>query len=79
MNLSKPTPTGIENCQNLHEYRPSKTFCGGIMKQKVVPTLEAMQKMIALYHDKNFDMLKLVCTSTNLAYIRLHKTTGASF
>ena len=26
----------------------------------VVPTLEAMQKMIAFYHDKDFDMLNLV-------------------
>ena len=45
----------------------------------VVPTLEAMQKMIALYHDKDIDMLKLGCTLSNLANICLHKSTDAKF
>ena len=31
----------------------------------VVPTLEAMQKTIAFYHDKNIDTLKLGCTLPN--------------
>ena len=43
----------------------------------VVPTLEAMQKMIAFYHDKNIDMLKLGCTLPNLANICFHKSTDA--
>ena len=38
---------------------------------KDVPTLEAMQKMIAFYHDKDIDMLKLGST--------LHKSTDAKF
>ena len=43
----------------------------------VVPTLEAMQKMIAFYHGKDIDMLKLGCTLPSLANICLHKSTDA--
>ena len=35
--------------------------------------------MIAFYHDKSIDMLKLDCTSPNLANICLHKSTDADF
>ena len=35
--------------------------------------------MIAFYHDKDIDMLKLGCTLPNLANIRLHKPTDAKF
>ena len=45
----------------------------------VVPTLDAMQKMIAFYHQKDFDMLKLGCTLRNLANICLYKSTDAKF
>ena len=38
-----------------------------------------MQKKIAFYHDKDIDMLKLVCTLPNLANVCLHKTTDAKF
>ena len=38
-----------------------------------------MQKVIAFYHDKNIDMLKLGCTLPNLANICLHKSTDAKF
>ena len=43
----------------------------------VVPTLEAMQKMIEFYHNKGVDMLKLGCTLANLANIRSHKSTDS--
>ena len=43
----------------------------------VVPTLEAMQKMIAFYQDKDIDMLKLGCTLPNPANICSHKSTDA--
>ena len=33
--------------------------------------------MIAFYHDKDIDLLKLGCTLPNLANIRLHKSTDA--
>ena len=45
----------------------------------VVPTLEAMQKMIEFYHQKEIDMLKLGCTLPNLANICLHKSTDSKF
>ena len=45
----------------------------------VVPTLEAMQKMIVFYLGKDIDMLKLGCTLPNLANICLHKSTDAKF
>ena len=38
-----------------------------------------MQKLIAFYHDKKIDMLKLGCTSPNLANIWLRKSTDAKF
>ena len=45
----------------------------------VVPTLEAMQKMIEFYHQKKIDMLKLGCTLPNLGNICLHKSTDSKF
>ena len=45
----------------------------------VVPTLEAMQKMIEFYHQKEIDMLKLGCTLPNLANTYLHKSTDSKF
>ena len=45
----------------------------------VVPTLEAMQKMIEFYHNKGNDMLKLGCKLSNLAVICLHKSTDSKF
>ena len=38
-----------------------------------------MQKLIAFYHDKDIDVLKLDCTLPNLANICLHKSTDAKF
>ena len=48
-------------------------------KKDIVATLEAMQKMIAFYHDKVIDMSKLGCTSPNVANVCLHKSTDAKF
>ena len=82
LKLSKPPPTGIENYQYLQQickqeqmssFKDFLRWCNN----KDVPTLEAMQKMIAFYHDKDIDMLKLGCTLPNLANIRLHKFTDA--
>ena len=56
-----------------------KDFLRWYNNEDVVPTLEAMQKMIAFYHDKDIDMLKLGCTLPNLANICLHKSTDAKF
>ena len=48
-------------------------------KKDVVPTLEAMQKMIEFYHNKGIDMLKLGYTPRNLANICLHKSIDSKF
>ena len=56
-----------------------KDFLRWYNNKDVVPTLEAMQKMIAFYHDKDIDMLKLGCTLPNLANVSLHKSTDAKF
>ena len=47
--------------------------------KNVVPTLEAMQKMVKFYHRKGINMLKLGCTFSNLANIFLHSSTSAKF
>ena len=51
-----------------------KDFLRWYNNKDVVPTLEAMQEMIVLYHDKDIDMLKLGFTLPNLANICLHKS-----
>ena len=38
-----------------------------------------MQKMIAFYHNKGIDMLKLGCTLPNLANVCLHKSIDSKF
>ena len=56
-----------------------KHFLHWYKSKVVVPTLEAMQKMIAFYSDKDIDMLMPRCTVLNLANICLHKSTDAKF
>ena len=83
LKLSKPPPTRVDNYQYLQqiwkqEHMSSfKEFLRWYNKEDVVPILKAMQKMIAFYHDKDIDMLKLGCTFSNLDNICLHKTTDA--
>ena len=85
MKLSKPPLSGEENYQILldiwnHENMCTfKEFLRWYNSKDVVPTLEAMQKMLAFYHKKGIDMLKLGCTLPNLANICLHKSTSAKF
>ena len=61
---SKPPPTGVENYQYPQKLRkqldmsPFKIFCAGITV-KLLFLLKAMQKMNAIYHDKDIDILKL--------------------
>ena len=85
LKLSKPPPTGIEKYQYLQQIWKQeqmssfKDFLRWYNNEDVVPILDAMQKMIAFYHDKDIDMLKLGCTLPNLANICLHKSTDAKF
>ena len=48
-------------------------------KKDVVPTLQAMKKMMKFYHDQKIDILKLGCTLPNLAHICLHKSMNRKF
>ena len=85
LKLSKPPPTWIENYQCLQQMWKQeqmssfKDFLGWNNEKNVVPILEAMQKTIVFYHDKDIDMLKLGCTLPTLANICLHKSTDAKF
>ena len=45
----------------------------------VVPTLEAMQKTMKIYHNKGIDMLKHGCAKPNLPNVCLHKSTNIKF
>ena len=56
-----------------------KDFLRWYNNKGVVPTLEAVQKMLDFYHKKGIDMLKLGCTLPNLANICFHKSTSAKF
>ena len=56
-----------------------KDFLRWCNNTDVVPTIDAMQKRIAFYHDKDIDMIKLGGTIPNLANICLHKSTDAKF
>ena len=85
LKLSQPPPNGIEKYHHLQQIWKQeqmssfKDFLHWYNNKDVVPNLEAMQKKIAFYHEKNIDMLKLGCTLPNLANICLHKSTDAKF
>ena len=85
LKLLKPPLTGIENYHYLqqiwkqHQMSSFKDFLRWYNNKDLLPTLEAMQKIIAFYHDKIFDMLKLGCTLPNVANICLPKSNDANF
>ena len=56
-----------------------KDFLMWYNNKDVLSTLEATQKKIEFYHQKEIDMLKLGCTLHNLANICLHKSTDSKF
>ena len=63
-----------------HEQLSSfKNFLRWYNKKDVLPTLEAIEKMIVFHHDKNIHILKLGCTVPSIANICLHKSTDAKF
>ena len=71
-------PTGDENysyLQSVWENDNMQNFLDFLKwynNKDVVPTLEAMQKMIEFYHNMGINMLKLGCTLHNLANICLY-------
>ena len=56
-----------------------KDFLRWYNNKDVVPTLEAMQKMVDFDHNNGNNMLKLGCTLPKLANICLHRSTKAKF
>ena len=56
-----------------------KDFLRWYNNKDVVPTLEALQKMLAFYHKNGIDMLKLGCKLPSMAKTCLHKSTSANF
>ena len=85
LRLNKLLLAGDENYAYLRSIWASewtKSFKNFLMwynNKDVVPTLEAMQEMIQVYHQKEIDMLKLGCTLSNLANIRRHKSKESKF
>ena len=83
LKLSKPLPTRVENNQYMQqkwkhqEMSSFKVLLRCYNKEDAVLTLEAMQKVIAFYHDIDNDMLKLGCKLPHLASICPHKSTDA--
>ena len=85
LRMDRIPPTGAENSSYLqsvwenHNMQYFSDFLKWYNNKDVVPTLEAMQKIIGFYHNKGIDMLKLGCTLPNLANICLHKSTDSKF
>ena len=85
MKLSKPLPAGIKNYHYLQQIWKQQQmhsfgdFLRWYNNKNVMRTLESTQKLIALYNDKNIDMLRLGCASPKLADICLHKSIEAKF
>ena len=85
LQMDKIPPTGAENysyLQSVWENNKMHFFSDFLRwynNKDVVPTLEAMQKMIDFYHNKRIDMLKPCCTLPKLAKICLHKSRVSKF
>ena len=85
LRLNKIPPTGEENYAYLRSIWASegmksfKDFLLWYNNKDVVPILEAMQKKIEFYHQKETDMLKLGCILPNLANFCLPKSTDSKF
>ena len=85
MKSKRPPATRQENYQywpSLWQQGNTRTFKDVLSwydNKDVVPTLEAMQRMIDFYHNKRIDILKLGCTFPDLANTCLLKSTNAKF
>ena len=85
MRLSEKPPTRAENYpyfQKIWEQeklQSSKELLSWYNYKDVVPTLEAVQKMLEFHHNKGTDVRKLGCPLPKLANICLHSFTSAKF
>ena len=80
--MDRIPPSGAEKCSYLQSVwvsegmKSSKDFLMWYNNKDFVPNLEAMQKMIEFYHQKEIDMLKWGCILPNLANTCQHKSTN---
>ena len=80
LRMDRIPPTGAETYSYLqsvwenHNMQFFSDFLKWYNNKDVVPTLEAIRKLIEFYHNKGTHMLKLGCTLPNLANICLHKS-----
>ena len=85
LRLKEFPPSGVDNYKYLkviweeEQMSTFRDFVKWYNNKDVVPTLEAMQKMMEFYHNKGIDMLKLGCTLPNLTNICLHQSTKHKF
>ena len=85
LRLKEVPPSGVDNYNYLkviweeEQMSTFRDFVKWYNNKDVVPTLEAMQKMMEFYHNKGIDLLKLGCTLPNLANICLHQSTNHKF
>ena len=80
--VPKNAEENYRELQNIWEKENMNTFRDFLKwynNKEVVPTLDAMTKMIQFYHSKQIDMLKLGYTLPNLANGFLHSSTDAVF
>ena len=59
----------LEKLWKMEKMKTFRNFLRWYNNKDVVPTLQAMKKMMKIYHDQKIDMLKLGCTLPNLANI----------
>ena len=84
LRMDKIPPTGAENyscLQSVWENNNMQNFSDFLKwynNKDVVPTLEALQKMIELYHNKQIGELKLGCALPNLVNDCLHKSIDST-
>ena len=69
----------LEKLWKMEKMTTFRDFLRWYNNKNVVPTLQAMKKMMKFYHAQKIDMLKLGCTLPNLANICLHKSTDRKF
>ena len=78
-------PCGLDNYNYLQQTWEKngmtvfKDFLKWYNNMDVVPTLEAMQKIVQFFHNKGIDEIKLGCTLPKLANICLQKSTNYKF
>ena len=80
--VPKNAEENYQELQNIWEKENIKTFRDFLKWyniKRVVPTLDAMTKMIQFYHSKQIDRLKLGYTLPNLANRFFHSSTDAAF